>query len=146
MPRSTPPPSGQRHTTNYTQTLIAAADDGADRGTIPPRKEESPSIAWRTWAMIADAPYAHTSDDVIFGVWADRQNIPDEERDAARSGFFAQGRACLRASDLGKKYGWGIHHDAQGRIALYGVETEEYRRFLDDPEVAVTRAMRRSRS
>lgn len=134
-----------KHSTNYTRTLTAAADDGAERGTVPPFKPENPSIAWRTWAMIADAPYVHTSDDVIFGVWADRQGIPEAERDAARAAFFAQGRACLRASDLGKRYGWGIHHDDQGRIALYGVETEAYRRLLHDPAVEVTRAMRRSR-
>ena len=136
-----------KHTTNYLRTLIAAADDsGAERGTVPPHKPENPSIAWRTWRMIADAPYAYTSDDVIFGVWADRQGIPDAERDDARAAFFSKGQACLRASDLGKKYGWGVHSDGEGRIALYGMETEEYRRLLDDPDVAVTRAMKRSRS
>ncbi|MGN6030966.1 MAG: DUF6157 family protein [Thermomicrobiales bacterium] len=135
-----------KYSTNYTRTLIAAADDGAARGTVPPYKEENPSIAYRTWAMIADAPYVHTADDVIFGVWADRQGIPAEEREAARAEYFSRGRACLRASDLGKKYGWGIHHDDEARIALYGVETETYRRLLDDPAVEVTRAMRRSRT
>ena len=95
--------------------------------------------------MIANAPYVYTSDDVIFGVWADRKGIPEADRDAARAEFFSKGQACLRASDLGKKYGWGVHHDAEGRIALYGVESESYRRLLDDPDVQVTRAMRSSR-
>ncbi|MGB3329843.1 MAG: DUF6157 family protein [Thermomicrobiales bacterium] len=136
-----------KHTTNYTQTLIATAEDSvAERGTVPPQKLENPSIAYRTWEKIASAPYEHTSDDVIFGVWADRKGIPAGERDAARAEFFSKGQACLRASDLGKKYGWGIHHDEEGRIALYGVESDEYQRLLNDPDVAKTRSMRRARS
>ncbi len=27
--------------------------------------------------------------------------------------FFSKGQPCLRASDLGKKYGWGIHSDSE---------------------------------
>ncbi|MGC4190693.1 MAG: DUF6157 family protein [Thermomicrobiales bacterium] len=136
-----------KHTTNYRNTLIAAAEDaGAERGTIPPHREESPSIAYRTWAMIADAPYRYTSDDVIFTVWADRRGAPEPDREVARAEFFSKGQACLRASDLGKKYGWGIHSDEEGRVALYGMESGEYRRLLDDPDVAKTKAMKRSRS
>jgi hypothetical protein len=136
-----------KHTTNYENTLIATSDDvGTERGTVPPYKEESPSIAWRTWAMIDAAPYRYTSDDVIFSVWAERKGIPEAERAAARAEFFSKGQACLRASDLGKKYGWGVHSDEDGRIALYGMETETYRQLVDDPNVAKTRAMKRSRS
>jgi hypothetical protein len=134
------------HTTNYSETFIAIAEDSsAERGTMPPEKAENPSVASRTWRMIAEHPYEFTSDDVIFSVWADRQRIAEEEREAAREEFFATGRACLRASDLGKKYGWGIHHDAEGRVALFGVESEEYRAFLDAEDVAVVKAMRSSR-
>ena len=74
------------------------------------------------------------------------------ERPARRTPFFAQGRACLRASDLGRRYGWGIHADGQGRIALVGMETEEYAAFLEGRRLSasgtpirVVRAMRRSR-
>jgi len=103
--------------------------------------------------MIAQHPYRYTSDDVIFTVWADRKGIPEAEREAARATFFSKGQACLRASDLGKKYGWGIHADGEGRIALYGVETAEYEQFAsgeattaDGRPVALTKAMRSSRS
>jgi hypothetical protein len=134
------------HTTNYEQTFIAIADDSnAERGTMPPSKHENPSIAARTWRMIADHPYAYTSDDVIFTVWADRREIPVPERPAARAEFFSTGQACLRASDLGKKYGWGIHHDEQGRVAIYGVESPEYAAFVANPAVKTVKAMRSSR-
>lgn len=135
------------HSTNYIDTFIAIAEDcAAERGMEPPEKAENPSIAFRTWRMIAARPYAHTSDDVIFGVWADRKGVPEEEREAARRAFFSRGQACLRASDLGNKYGWGIHHDAAGRVALYGVESDEYRSLASRDDITLVKAMRSSRA
>jgi hypothetical protein len=100
--------------------------------------------------MIATAPYKHTSDDVIFTVWADRRDVPAADREAARAEFFSKGQACLRASDLGKRYGWGVHSDAEGRVALVGVGTPEYDAFAagstpDGQPVMVTRAMKSKR-
>jgi hypothetical protein len=118
------------HSTNYTDTFIAIAPDSdAVRGTVP-KEGANPSVALRTFRLIHDNPYRYTSDDVLFTVYADRNDIPDAKRAAARKAFFAKPQACLRASPLGKTYGWGIHCDAEGRVALYGVETPEYRAFM----------------
>lgn len=134
------------HTTNYRETFIVVAEDSAaERGTVPPVKVEKPSIASRTWKLIAEHPYEYTSDDVIFTVWADRNEIPENERQEAREVFFSKGQACLRASDLGKKYGWGIHHDGEGRVALVGMESETYRELAARDDVRVVKAMRSSR-
>jgi hypothetical protein len=117
------------HSTNYFDTFIAIAPDSdAQRGTAP-KDSASPSVALRTFRMIHGAPYQHTSDDVIFTVYADRAEIPAAKREAAREAFFSKGQACLRSSDLGKRYGWGVHSDGEGRVALYGVETAEYKRL-----------------
>ena len=136
---------------NYLDTFILVADDcRADHGTEPPVKSENPSIAARQYEMIATAPYTFTSEDVIFGVHADRTVIDEQDRPAARAEYFSIGRACLRASNLGKKYGWGIHCDAEGKLALYGVESPEYARLVaagDNGECpALVKAMRSSRT
>jgi hypothetical protein len=138
--------------TDYVDTFIAVAPDSdAVRGTVP-RETANPSVALRTFRMIHDHPYRFTSDDVIFTVFADRKGIAEPERAAAREEFFSKGQACLRASDLGKRYGWGIHSDGEGRVALYGVETTEYDQFVsgerrgaDGAPVTVKRAMRSRR-
>ena len=141
------------HTTDYVDTFITVAPDSkADGATEPPVKEGAAlSVAARTYGMIAGAPYAHTSDDVIFTVWADRRDIAAADRDAARAEFFAKGQPCLRSSDLGKRYGWGVHSDAQGRVAVYPLGSAEYRALAggsapDGTRVAVTAAMRSSRA
>ncbi|MDR7304376.1 DUF6157 family protein [Haloactinomyces albus] len=139
---------------DYADTFIAVAEDSqATQGTVPPRKPENPSIAARSYRLIAEHPYRFTSGDVLFTVFADRQEIPEEEREAARTEFYAQSRACLRSSELGKRYGWGIHADARGRLALYGVETPEYAEFVSGRQrsdsgksITLTAAMRSSRS
>ena len=85
-----------------------------------------------------------------FTVWADRQGIPDADRPAVRAESHQVGRACLRASDLGKSYGWGIHADAAGRLALHPCGSAEYDelasgRASDGTPVKVVRAMRAKR-
>ncbi|MGH3429532.1 MAG: DUF6157 family protein, partial [Mycobacteriales bacterium] len=105
---------------DYTDTFIAVADDcSVVKGTPPPIKPENPSVAARTYRMIAEHPYQFTSGDVTFTVFADQHGIAVDERVTVRADFYARSRACLRSSDLGKRYGWGIHADSAGRLALY---------------------------
>lgn len=131
---------------DYVDTFIAVAPDcPADRGTPPPLREDNPSVAARTYRMIAEHPYEFTSADVIFTVHADRNDIPQGDRPAARAEFYKRSHACLRGSDLGKRYGWGIHADAAGRLALYGVDTTEYAELAEGRDVEVTAALRSRR-
>lgn len=139
---------------DYADTFIAVAEDcPIAEAREPAVKPENPSVAARTYQMIAENPYRFTSGDVIFTVYADRRGIPEQERAAARAEFYAKPQACLRSSDLGKRYGWGIHADADGRLALYGVDTAEYAelaaglgRTADGASAAVVPAMRNSRA
>ncbi len=74
-----------------------------------------------------------------------RQAVPEEDRALAREAFFARSQACLRSSPLGKRYGWGIHHNAESKIALVPLGSDEYRNLAADPEVKQTKAMRSRR-
>ena len=133
------------HTTNYFDTFIEVADDSpVDRAVEPPVRAQA-TIASLHYELISESPYALTSDDVIFETYARRAGIADEERDAARLRFFAKGQPCLRSSPLGKRYGWGLHHDDQGRVALYARESLDYERLAGDAALAHTQAMRSSR-
>ena len=62
----------------------------------------------------------------------------------AMAAFF--GVIALRASGLGKRFGWGIHADAEGRVAIYAVDSERYQALARDPKIAQTRAMRSKRA
>lgn len=134
------------HTSNYENTFIAvAADCRALVGETPPTKGNKKSVANIQFEMISEHPYEFTSDDVLFQVHAIRSDLTEGELEAARDLFFSKGQPCFRASPLTKRYGWGIHHDTEGKIALYGVETDSYARFLHDNSLKVVKAMKSSR-
>lgn len=134
------------HTTNYQNTFIEVAEDcPVQAGEVPPRKGEAKTVANLQYDLLHKHPYKYTSDDVIFQVYADRNDITKKEYKEARELFFSKGQPCLRASPLTKRYGWGVHHDQDGKIALYGSETAEYKRFSKDKSLKVVKAMKTSR-
>ncbi|MFB9079619.1 DUF6157 family protein [Flavobacterium procerum] len=133
------------HTTNYFDTFIeVAADTKTDSGTKPPSKEKK-TVAEMQYALIAKNPYKYTSDDILFQVFADRNDLTKNEYKEAREQFFSKGQTCLRASPLTKTYGFGIHSNNEGKIALFGMETDEYQKFLKDSEVKKVKAMKSNR-
>lgn len=134
------------HTTNYFNTFIEVAEDcPVTAAEVPPQKGEAKTVANLHFEMIAKNPYQFTSDEVIFAAFAAKNGLTSnlqQERDL----FFSKGQACLRASPLGKRYGWGIHHDAAGKVAVYPLGSEEYEQFLEDEKWKRVRAMRSKRS
>src|SRR5690606_24119403 len=133
------------HTTNYFDTFIDVAEDAkATAGTNPPNKAKK-TVAEMQYELIASNPYRYTSDEVIFEVYARRNELTAAEYPQARVQFFSKGQACLRTSPLAKTYGFGIHCDSEGRLAIYGMETAAYQQFLADANVKKIRAMKSSR-
>lgn len=135
------------HTTNYTSTLIAVAEDCPAQGPEePPVGAKAPTIAELQYRLLSEHPYELTSDEVLLRVHAIRRGIPDAELEAARADLFAKPQACLRSSPLAKRYGWGLHHDAESRVALVPLGSDRYRELAADPGTAQTRAMRSKRA
>lgn len=133
--------------TNYTGTHIQVAEDCPVKAAEqPPLNDKAPTVAALQYALISERPYELTSDDVLFEVYATRQAIPPEKRSAAREAFFAKDQACLRSSPLGKRYGWGIHHDADSRVALVPFGSDDYQALAADPAVKQLKAMRSKRA
>lgn len=133
----------QTHTTNYYDTFIEIAEDSAAAsGTVPPLKKNGPSVANIQYDLISQHPYKYTSDDILFQVYALRNDLNADELAAARAQFFSKGQPCMRASPLTKTYGWGIHCNEVGKIALYGRETEAYEAFQQEAKLKKVKAMR----
>lgn len=134
------------HTTNYQNTFIEVAEDSpASHGEVPPVKNDIRTVASMQYDMICKNPYKYTSDDVLFHVHAERKDLTPDELEAARIEFFSKGQACMRASPLTKRYGWGVHHNENGKIAIYPAESEEYERLVHDKNLKIVKAMKSSR-
>ena len=133
-------------TTNYFNTLIEIAEDcPAISGIVPPIRGGKRSVANYQFELIFEQPYQLTSDELIFYIQAVRKEISDAERDAAREEFFSKGQPCLRTSPLAKRYGWGIHSNTDGKVALLSADSEKYADLLADSSVAKIKALRSKR-
>ena len=130
------------HTTNIPDLLILPPDDCRAVAKVPDRPD---SVAGRQYAMLADAPYARTSDDVLWSVAADRADVPEADRATHRTAFFSRGQACFRASPLVKTHGWALHADGQGRIALLDPDGPDCAALIADAAVTKRSGMRSKR-
>lgn len=133
--------------TNYANAFIQVAEDcPVQTAEVPPTSDKAPTVAALQYEMLVGAPYRFTSDDVLFTVHAKRKGIPEGDLEAERTAFFAKDQACMRASPLGKRYGWGVHHDENSRVAIYPVGSERYQQLVQDASLKQLKAMRSKRA
>ncbi len=134
------------HSTNYYHTLIEVADDcKAERGVVPPLRAGGKTLARLQFELLSESPYHFTSDEVLIQIHMQRKNLPGTMLNQVRRDLFSKGQPCLRTSPLPRQYGWGIHFNAEGKIAVAGRETDLYRLWQNEPEIAKLKAMRSSR-
>ena len=137
---------------NYIQTFIhVAADTPALASKVPTVKPgAAKTVAVLEFELIAAAPYTLTQEDVQFAVHVRRRGLSEadaqERREVLWAAFFAKPMACMRCSPLPKTYGWGLHFDEAGRVALIPMESQRYVELAEDSHLAQTRAMSRRRA
>jgi Family of unknown function (DUF6157) len=136
---------------NYLNTFIEVADDcKAITGTAPPQRAGGSTVAALEFELVFGHPYTYTQEDVQFHVYAQRAGLSAAVLRAKGAGlreaFFSKPMACMRTSALAKTYGWGLHFDARGLLALVPRDAPEYALLAGSADVAHTRAMRSKRA
>ncbi|HET8608189.1 MAG TPA: DUF6157 family protein [Burkholderiales bacterium] len=136
---------------NYTNTFIhVAPDTKAEEATAPVSRAGKKSIAVLEYELISGNPYTYTQEEVQFAVYTQRQGIPARDLKARRTElwreYFSRPRACMRCSPLAKIYGWGLHFNTDGKVALVAVESTDYKHLASSRSVRQTQAMRSRRT
>lgn len=130
------------HTTNYFNTFIEVAEDcPVSVSEIPTFKKEK-SIANYQYEILIKNPYQYTSDYILFEISAIKNDISPTEKPEAKSQFFSKGQPCFRTSPLTKRYGFGVHFNSDGKLALVPLESEEYTTLVQDNSIQKVKAMR----
>lgn len=125
-------------TTNSFNTFILVAKDcPAFVGVVPPIRN-SKTVARIEYELLIHDPYRFTSDDVLYIANGERRRLSRDE-------FFARTQPDFRLSPLTQRYGWGVHSDLQGRIALYGVGSLGYEMLARDASLRQLQAYRSRR-
>ncbi|OAI47973.1 hypothetical protein AYO44_08265 [Planctomycetaceae bacterium SCGC AG-212-F19] len=136
-----------------TNTFVLVAPDCPVKAAVVPvpRGPISP-VHVIQYELLTAKPYKFTLEDLIYQTHIRRAGLSSAEvkkRDKAiRAELFSKTHACMRASALPKRYGWGVHYDERGRLALFPIESAEYRRFAAGNVVGVqvVAAMRSKRA
>jgi hypothetical protein len=132
---------------NYYDTLIEIADDcPATKGQVPQTRGGKKTKALVEYELLVEHPYTYTEEEIAFEVHAVRHDIPKASRPKERERFLSKGHPHLRVSALAKRYGWGIHSNAEGKVALVAVESPEYKRLMKDPQTTKVKAFRSTRA
>ena len=116
--------SGYRNT-----FILVAADCPAERGVVPASAKAAKPAHVIQYELLSEHPYKFTQDELLFEVHLRQKGLENESAERQREirdELFSKPHPCLRASMLPKKFGWGVHYDAEGRIALYAKESPEY--------------------
>ena len=134
----------------YTNTFIHIADDSpAAEAEVPPMRGAKKPIHLIHYELLTEEPYSYSHEDLIFETYLIRNDISAEERKERGTQIwnelFSKEHPCLRASALTKRYGWGAHYNAEGKIALVPAASDAYFRFATDAELKQLKAMRSRR-
>ncbi|MCM3714873.1 DUF6157 family protein [Halalkalibacter oceani] len=132
---------------SYINTFITVSEDATVTSAIVPLpRNNKPTIASIEYELISQHPYEYTEADVQFKTYLLKNQIGERDLQQVREQFFEKPKACFRASPLVKQYGWGIHYDDEGKIALYEIGSEAYEEFLDGSStITILKGMRSKR-
>ncbi|MEP9409382.1 DUF6157 family protein [Peribacillus frigoritolerans] len=131
---------------SYKNTLITISEDSkVSSAQVPVIKNEKPTIAYIEHDLIKNNPYKFTQEDVQFKTYLIKNQMEAKNAAELREQFFSKSKACFRASPLVKNYGWGIHYNNQGKIAIYDVNSEMYNQLLKQDDITKLKGMRSKR-
>jgi hypothetical protein len=132
---------------NYYDTLVEVADDcPVSAAQVPQGRGGRKTKAAVEYELLIGHPYTYTEEDIAFEVYAVLHDIPKATWPSERRKFLSKQHPHLRVSALAKRYGWGIHNNAEGKIALIAAESPEYKRLLKDPRTTKVKAFRSARA
>ncbi|MEX6701661.1 DUF6157 family protein [Peribacillus frigoritolerans] len=131
---------------SYKNTLITISEDSkVSSAKVPVIRNEKPTIAYIEHDLINNNPYKFTQEDVQFKTYLIKNQMEAENAAELREQFFSKSKACFRASPLVENYGWGIHYNNQGKIAIYDVNSEMYNQLLKQDDITKLKGMRSKR-
>lgn len=133
----------------YVETFIVVAPDCPEtQGIIPPKKVPRKSIAQIQFELLSAQPYSFSQEEFLFEVHYLHKNLQalQKSKEELKKAFLAKQHPCMRTSPLTKRYGWGVHFNANGKMALCALESNEYSQHTKNPTLTVMSALRNHRA
>src|SRR5699024_2673658 len=113
--------------------ITVSPDSTVSAAMEPPARGQKRTVPQLQFELLRDRPYRLDYGDLLFEVHVRHKELPAADLaangPAIRDELLGKSHPCMRSSQLVKRYGWGVHFDADGRMALIGLGTDEYREF-----------------
>ena len=122
-----------------------APDCPAQTATRPDMSAQSRSRAVIEYSLLEGSPYGFDHKTFTYLV---HQEMAAERRKLALdfATFHQKGQPCMRASPLTKRLGWGVHYDAEGKLALLDPQSAGFKRLAATPDLPQKPALRNKRA
>jgi hypothetical protein len=114
------------------ELIEMASDSTAVRGEVPPDNGMRKTIPRISYEVLADNPYRFDEREFYHEVHIVRCGRPNLKIENYN----------IKRLALVKRYGWGIHRNAGGKLALVACESSRYKELQADPQVKRTKAYR----
>ncbi|MBE7176027.1 MAG: hypothetical protein INR69_06470 [Mucilaginibacter polytrichastri] len=135
---------------SYINTFIRVSNDcPVTASEIPPVKDDRITGPAAQYQLLAANPYTYDHKELTwrgFLLQKGFEHLSDDEKQVLHDDLFSKGHPCLRGSSLTKRYGFGAHYNHEGKIAIYPMESDEYKAFSTDKNLTQLAGMNRTRS
>lgn len=117
------------------EELIEIAEDSSvGRAVEPPDEGPEKTIPRIAYEVLIESPYRYTEMELFHEVHVVRRNRPDLKIESYN----------IKRSPLVQRFGWGIHRNKEGKLALIRVDSDTYRRLQESIKTA--KAYRKSKT
>jgi len=98
------------------EELILVAEDSPAVESIVPHAKSPKTVDRIVFEILNEYPYQYSEIELFIEVHINKRKRPDLKIDTYK----------IKRSPLLQKYGWGIHRNTAGKLALVPVNSEEY--------------------
>ena len=110
------------------ELIEVAGDSEVDHAMEPPDGGTKKNIQRIMYEVLIENPYRYTEIELLHEVHVVRRNRDDLKLKSY----------TIKRSPLVKRFGWGIHRNQEGKLALISVESDLYRELQES--IKTTRA------
>ena len=136
---------------SYKNAFVKVSEDcPVAQSEIPVSKNGKKTAHLIQYELLTEHPYTYDHEELIYEVYIRQKDVPAaiQEKDKPKiwAELFSKGHPCMRASALVKRYGFGAHYNEAGKIAIFPMESNDYKAFLKDKQVTLLPGMRSKRA
>ena len=125
--------------------ILISDDSTAKESQVPTSNRKKKTVAEIEYELLHEKPGFYTQEELQFETHVRHKEVQKENREEEKERFFGKSRACMRASALPKRFGWGIYFDSNGKAELVPVESAKYQDLQKRENIKLYKAMKSKR-